>query len=137
MPNPHGAARDDDFTALRLELAVPAGIAGFGNYLVWMVATRAAELVDAVYDSGVARPSPNYRMLDGHHLPTQSLFAWFILATRRGTDPARMPRDDEVLHKAQRILRATPGTLRRGPPSGTPSTRRRSAASPGRCSPGR
>jgi hypothetical protein len=58
MRNPHSAARnDDEFDALSRELEVPRGFAGFGNYLVWMVATRAADLVDALYDSGVARPS--------------------------------------------------------------------------------
>ena len=107
MRNPNGADRDDEFDALSRELQVPPGFAGFGNYLVWLVATRAAELVDAVYDSGVARPSREYQMLDGHHLPTQALFARFVVANRSGIDPARLPRDDGNLHKAQRSLSAT------------------------------
>lgn len=107
MRNPHSAARDDEFDALSRELEAPPGFTGYGNYLVWMVATRAAELVDAVYDSGVARPSREYQMLDGHHLPTQALFARFIVANQRGVDPARLPRDDGNLRKAQRSLSAT------------------------------
>ncbi len=107
MPNPRGAARNDDFTALSRELQVPGGFTGFGNYLVWMVGTRAVALVDAVYSSGAARPSPGYRMRDGHHLPTQALVARFIVASRSRVDPATMPRDDGNLHKAQRSLSAT------------------------------
>lgn len=52
MRNPHGSARDEEFENLRSELDVPPELTGFGNYLVWLVATRAADLVDGVYDSG-------------------------------------------------------------------------------------
>jgi tetratricopeptide (TPR) repeat protein len=108
MRNPHNAARDDDeFDSLSRELEVPRGFAGFGNYLVWMVATRAAGLVDAIYDSGVARPSREYQMRDGHHLPTQAMIAHFIVANQSSIDPARLPRDDGNIHKAQRSLSAT------------------------------
>jgi hypothetical protein len=98
---------DEELAAASSGLEVPSGLYGFGNYLVWMVATRAPELVDAVYGSGVARPSPEYRMRDGHHLPTQSMFGWLILACRLGVDPARLPRGDRNLVSTQRSLAAT------------------------------
>ena len=103
MRDAHSAAHDKELVALSRQLEVPPELEGFGNYLVWMVATRAAELVDAVYDSGVARPSPEYRMLDGHHLPTQALFGWLIVANEHGGgDPARLPRGDAAIARAQR-----------------------------------
>jgi tetratricopeptide (TPR) repeat protein len=107
MRDPHANARDGEFEDLRSELEVPPELTGFGNYLVWLVATRAADLVDAVYDSGVGRPSPKYRMPDGHNLPTQAMFARFIVANERGLHPAQLPRNDENLTKAVGSLRAT------------------------------
>ena len=107
MRNPRNTARDDEFAALSRQLEVPPGLRGFGNYLVWMVATRAAGLVDAVYDSGVARPSSRYRMRDGHHLPTQALFALLIVAGQGDLHPARLPGDDTNLRRAQHTLAAT------------------------------
>jgi tetratricopeptide (TPR) repeat protein len=108
MRNPHSATPDDkEFEALSRELEVPREVTGFGNCLVWMVATRAADLVDAIYDSGVARPSREYQMPDGHHLPTQAMFAHFIVANRSGIDPVRLPRDDGNIRGAQRSLSAT------------------------------
>jgi tetratricopeptide (TPR) repeat protein len=108
MPNPHSATPDDkEFEALSRKLEVPPGVTGFGNYLVWMVATRATDLVDAIYDSGVARPSREYQMPDGRHLPTQAMFAHFIVANQSGIDPARLPRDDGNIHGAQRSMSAT------------------------------
>src|ERR1700728_2998347 len=108
MPSPHSATPDDkEFEALSRKLEVPPGVTGFGNYLVWMVATRATDLVDAIYDSGVARPSREYQMPDGRHLPTQAMFAHFIVANQSGIDPARLPRDDGNIHGAQRSMSAT------------------------------
>jgi hypothetical protein len=46
-------------------------------------------------------------MSDGHHLPTQAMIAHFIVANQSGIDPARLPRDDGNIHKAQRSLSAT------------------------------
>jgi hypothetical protein len=107
MRNPYSAARDDEFVALSRQLEVPPGLTGFGNYLVWMAATRATELVSAVYDSGAARPSPEYRMRDGHHLPTQAMFALIIVAGQGDIHPAELPRDDRNLRRAQHSIAAT------------------------------
>jgi hypothetical protein len=89
---------------MNANLEVPRGIQGFGNYLVWMVATRATALVDSVYAAG-SWPGVEWRMIDEHHLPTQSVIAWLILAGQRGVHPAQLPRDDQELAAEQRKLR--------------------------------
>jgi hypothetical protein len=86
------ALQDEADAALHTNVEVPPGLEGFGNYLVWMLATRAAELVDDVYASGLARPSRKFKVADGRYLPTPSLIAWLVIAARRGEHPATLLR---------------------------------------------
>lgn len=67
------------------DLEPPAGIKGFGNCLLWMLATRAPEIVDSVYQSGRAKPGQDSRMIDGQHLPTRAVVAQLVLAGELGT----------------------------------------------------
>jgi tetratricopeptide (TPR) repeat protein len=79
----------------------PPEILGFGNCLLWLLATSATEVIDSLYRDGPARPTEEYRMLDGHDLPTQSAVAWLLLAAEHGVSPASLTHHDKVLSKEQ------------------------------------
>jgi hypothetical protein len=84
----------------------PAEIRGFGNCLLWILATRAPELVDSLYQSGRAKATQDFRMLDGRDLPTRAVVAWLLLAAELGVHPARLPRGDRELDRQHNSLRA-------------------------------
>src|ERR1700729_4170222 len=85
----------------------PAGIKGFGNCLLWMLATRAPEIVDSAYQSGRAKPGQDSRMIDGQHLPTRAVVAQLVLAGELGTPPADLPRGDPEVDRRLKALRAS------------------------------
>jgi tetratricopeptide (TPR) repeat protein len=79
------------------ELDLPDELFGFTSWLLWLVATRATELVDTLFTAGPARPptgrppagSPagrgsraelDFGMADGHQVPTPALLAWLVAA---------------------------------------------------------
>ena len=47
------------------DLDLPGELYGFGDWLLWVVATRATALVDRIYEIGLARPSRRYGMAEG------------------------------------------------------------------------
>jgi len=88
------------------ELEPPSGILGLGNCLLWLLATSAADVIDGLYRDGPAHPTEDYRMLDGHDLPTQSAVAWLLLAAERDVSFASLARGDAELARQQDRLRA-------------------------------
>ena len=89
------------------EVAPPGGISGFGNYLLWLIATRAAHVVDGLYREGPANATREFRMDDGHHLPTQAAVAWLLMAAARDTPAASLPRGDKSLSAQHKRLAET------------------------------
>ncbi len=87
------------------ELELPDEVFGFGSWLLWLVATRATELVDKAYETGPARPSRKYGMAGGHHVPTPSLIAWLLTAAESGVPVADLARRDPALDERQKVLR--------------------------------
>jgi tetratricopeptide (TPR) repeat protein len=88
------------------EIEPPPGILGFGNCLLWLLATSAAEVIDALYRDGPAHRLEEYQMLDGHDLPTQSVVAWLLLAAENGVWPVGLAVGDKELASEQRRWRA-------------------------------
>jgi tetratricopeptide (TPR) repeat protein len=86
-------------------LDLPDGVYGFGNWLLWLLATRATDLVDRAYAAGPARPSRHYGMVDGHSVPTPSLVAWLLAASERHVEPDALTERDPQLDKRQKVLR--------------------------------
>ena len=85
---------------------LPDEVYGFGNLLLWMVATRAAALVDQVYEAGPARAPIRHGKANGHYLPTESLIAWLLTATEFELPPERLSDCSSAARKRQRVLRA-------------------------------
>src|SRR5580704_13799951 len=78
------------------ELEPPDEVFGFGNWLLWLLATRATALVDRFYAEGPARPSRTYGRADGHPVPTPALVAWLILAAESGLPPDQLENRGEL-----------------------------------------
>jgi tetratricopeptide (TPR) repeat protein len=78
------------------ELEPPDEVFGFGNWLLWLLATRATALVDRFYAEGPARPSRTYGRADGHPVPTPALVAWLILAAESGLSPDQLENRGEL-----------------------------------------
>src|SRR5579859_5182008 len=89
------------------DLELPDEVFGFGNWLLWLVATRATELVDRMYETGPARPSRKFGMVDGHHVPTPSLIAWLLTAAEFGVAADRLVQRGPLLDERQKVLRTT------------------------------
>jgi tetratricopeptide (TPR) repeat protein len=95
---------------------LPEGISGFSSWLLWMIATRAAALVDEVYESGPAKPTREYGWVDGHVVPTPSLVAWLLVAAELGLPPSALPRDDPGLARRQHTRRSQVSRALNGEP---------------------
>lgn len=87
------------------DLDLPDEIFGFGSWLLWLVATRATELVDQMYEAGPPRRSLAYGTVEGHHVPTPSLIAWMLTAAEAGLAPHSLAARDPRLAERQKILR--------------------------------
>jgi tetratricopeptide (TPR) repeat protein len=87
------------------EIELPGEIYGFGNLLLWMVATRAPSLADRVFDATPARRKTAYGTVNGHHLPTQALIARLITAAEFGLPPERLTESGPAM-KRQEALRS-------------------------------
>jgi hypothetical protein len=98
------------------DLVLPDEVWGFGNWLLWMVATRATALVDRVFSTGRVRPSRTYGMVDGHFVPTASLIALLLTAAERGLAPEALPSNDQALESRQSRLRAVVNRALAGEP---------------------
>jgi tetratricopeptide (TPR) repeat protein len=89
------------------DLQLPDEIWGFGSWLLWLVATRAATLVDRVYELRLARPSRTYGMAEGHHVPTPALIAWLLRAAESGLTVEKLAQRSDRLDERQKVLRTT------------------------------
>jgi hypothetical protein len=87
------------------ELDLPDAVYGFGSWLLWVLATRATEVVDRAYAAGPARPSRHYGTVDGHPVPTPSLVAWLLTAAECGVAPEALAGRDPQLGERQKVLR--------------------------------
>jgi tetratricopeptide (TPR) repeat protein len=87
------------------DLDLPDEIYGFGSWLLWLIATRATDLVDQMYEAGPARRSGTYGTVEGHHVPTPSLIAWMLTAAETGLPPQSLTGRDRGLGERQKILR--------------------------------
>jgi tetratricopeptide (TPR) repeat protein len=87
------------------DLDLPDEIFGFGSWLLWLIATRATDLVDQMYETGPPRRSQAYGTVEGHHVPTPSLIAWMLTAAEAGLPPQALARRDPRLDDRQKILR--------------------------------
>jgi tetratricopeptide (TPR) repeat protein len=97
---------------------LPDELYGFGDWLLWMVATRATALVDEVYQRGPARPSrKHYGMAEGHHVPTPSLIAWLIRAAELELSPEQLAQRTDLPDKEQQVLRTMVGRALNSEPS--------------------
>jgi tetratricopeptide (TPR) repeat protein len=98
------------------ELDLPDEVYGFGSWLLWLLATRATELVDRAFAAGPARPSRHYGMVDGHPVPTPSLVAWLLTAAEAGMSVDELSPRDRRLDERQKVLRTTVGRALGGQP---------------------
>jgi tetratricopeptide (TPR) repeat protein len=73
-----------------VQLNPPAGLKGFGNILLWLVAVRAPDLVDGVYLAGRARRLTKYKVGD-YYLPSPMLIGWLLAAAELKIAPDRPP----------------------------------------------
>jgi tetratricopeptide (TPR) repeat protein len=89
------------------ELEPPDEVFGFGNWLLWVLATRATDMIDEAFTAGPARPSKDHGMVDGHPVPTASLVAWLLVAAESGiaVEELELARRDGRLNKRQKVLR--------------------------------
>ncbi len=87
------------------ELELPDEVYGFGNWLLWMLATRATDVVDEAFAVGPARPSRHYGTVEGHPVPTPSLVAWLLAAAEFGIAADQLGRRDGRLDERQKVLR--------------------------------
>lgn len=69
------------------ELEVPVDLRGFGNVLLWMVAIRAPDLVDALYRAKRVRPLKKYGTVDDRYVPSPALIGWLLTAGEVGILP--------------------------------------------------
>jgi tetratricopeptide (TPR) repeat protein len=77
------------------DLDPPAGLRGFGNVLLWMVAIRAPDLVDGVYRAGRVRKLKKYGMAADRYVPSPALIGWLLAAAELGIPPDSPPGPDE------------------------------------------
>ena len=96
------------------DLELPSELYGFGNLLLWLLATRATQVVDLCYSDGPARPSPAYGTVDGHPVPTASLVAWLLVAGESGLPVDRLTQRDPKLAARQHVLRTIMGRVLKG-----------------------
>jgi tetratricopeptide (TPR) repeat protein len=87
------------------DLDLPDEVYGFGSWLLWVLATRATQVVDRAYAVGPARPSRHYGTVDGHPVPTPSLVAWLLTAAECGVAPDALAGRDPRLDERQKVLR--------------------------------
>src|ERR1700722_9538708 len=84
----------------------PAAMAGFGDRLLWLLMTRAPEVVYDLYENGPANRMREYFLPgDQECLPTQAAVAWLILAGELGVAPGNLPRSDQEVKNRHRRLR--------------------------------
>ena len=95
-------------------MELPSELYGFGNVLLWVLATRATQTVDLCYSEGPARPSPSYGTVDGHPVPTASLVAWLLAAAEFGLPVASLTQRDPQLAQRQHVLRTIMGRVLKG-----------------------
>ncbi len=88
-----------------MDLDLPDEVYGFGSWLLWVLATRATSVVDAVFAAGPARPSRHYGIVDGHPVPTPSLVAWLLAAAEFEVPLGRLAQRDPRLDERQKVLR--------------------------------
>jgi tetratricopeptide (TPR) repeat protein len=98
------------------ELEAPSELYGFGSLLLWVLATRATDIVDLCYSVGPARPSPHYGIVDGHPVPTPSLVAWLLAAAEFGLPLEGLGQHDPSLGRRQHVLRTIMGRVLQGRP---------------------
>jgi predicted ATPase/DNA-binding CsgD family transcriptional regulator len=87
------------------DLDLPDEIYGFGSWLLWLLATRATNVVDRAFAAGPARPSRHYGMVDGHPVPTPSLVAWLLTAAESGVPLDHLAARDAQRDERQKVLR--------------------------------
>ena len=87
------------------DVDLPDEIFGFGSWLLWLIATRATDLVDQMYAAGPPRRSRSYGTVEGHHVPTPSLIAWMLAAAEAGLAPHSLAGRDRRLDDRQKVLR--------------------------------
>jgi tetratricopeptide (TPR) repeat protein len=97
-------------------LELPSELYGFGSLLLWVLATRATEIVDLCYASGPARPSPRYGTVDGHPVPTPSLVAWLLTAAEFDLPLDGLAHRAAVADRRQHVLRTVMGRVMQGRP---------------------
>jgi tetratricopeptide (TPR) repeat protein len=87
------------------DLDLPDEVYGFGSWLLWVLATRATQLVDNAFAAGPARPSRHYGMVDGHPVPTPALVAWLLTAAEFGLPLDQLAQRDERLDQRHKVVR--------------------------------
>ena len=95
---------------------MPSELYGFGSLLLWVLATRATQIVDRCYATGPARPSPRYGTVDGHPVPTPSLVAWLLTAAEFGLPVEGLAHRSAVADRRQHVLRTVMGRVMQGRP---------------------
>jgi tetratricopeptide (TPR) repeat protein len=99
------------------ELELPSDLYGFGGLLLWVLATRATQVVDRCFARGPARPSPQYGTVDGHPVPTPSLVAWLLTAAEFGIPLDELARHrDAALDRRHHVLRTLVNRALQGRP---------------------
>ena len=97
-------------------MELPGELYGFGNVLLWVLATRATQIVDLCYSDGPARPSPSYGTVDGHPVPTASLVAWLLVAGEFDLPVAGLTQRHPELAGRQHVLRTIMSRVLKGRP---------------------
>jgi tetratricopeptide (TPR) repeat protein len=87
------------------DVDLPDEIFGFGSWLLWLIATRATDLVDQMFEAGPPRRSRVYGTVEGHHVPTPSLIAWMLTAAEAGLPLHSLAGGGPRLAERQKILR--------------------------------
>src|ERR1700728_915782 len=97
------------------DLELPGELYGFGSLLLWVLATRATQIVDQCYAASPARPSPSYGIVDGHPVPTPALVAWLLTAAEFDVPlDGLAERRDPGLDRRQHVLRTIMGRVLQG-----------------------
>ena len=97
-------------------MELPSELYGFGNVLLWVLATRATQIVDLCYSDGPARPSPSYGTVNGHPVPTASLVAWLLVAGEFDLPVAGLTQRHPELAGRQHVLRTIMSRVLKGRP---------------------
>lgn len=87
------------------ELEPPVGLRGFGNVLLWLVAIRSPDLVDAVYRANRVRRLGVYGTVGDRWVPSPPLIAWLLTAATCGIDPASPLSSGEDSAKTMKTMR--------------------------------